>query len=83
MSETTGSEKIGEREQHDVERDDPSIAGQPEVPARGDDDDDVPVPDAPGVGRLEEREERQQAVQQHGDTFAVNSDQPTDTSGIE
>lgn len=35
------------------------------------------------VGRLEEREQRQQAVQQHGDTFAVDSDEPTDTSGVE
>ena len=33
-------------------------------------------------GRLEEREERQHGVQQHGDTFSVESDQPTDTSGI-
>jgi hypothetical protein len=33
-------------------------------------------------GRLEEREERQNAEQQHGDTFAVDSEEPTDTSGI-
>jgi hypothetical protein len=35
------------------------------------------------TGKLEERERRQHAVQQHGDTFAVDSDQPTDTSGVE
>jgi hypothetical protein len=33
-------------------------------------------------GRLEEREQRQNAEQQHGDTFAVDSDEATDTSGI-
>jgi hypothetical protein len=33
-------------------------------------------------GRLEDRERRQNAEQQHGDTFAVDSDEPTDTSGI-
>ena len=33
------------------------------------------------LGRLEEREARQQGVQQHGDTFAVDPDEPTDTSG--
>ncbi len=81
MSETTGSERIGARDQRDLEREDPSVAGQPEVPAGG--EEDVPAPDAPQVGRREEREERQQAVQQHGDTFAVDSDQPTDTSGVE
>ena len=32
--------------------------------------------------RLEEREERQNAEQQHGDSFAVDTDEPTDTSGI-
>jgi hypothetical protein len=31
--------------------------------------------------RLEERDQRQHAEQQHGDTFAVDTDQPTDTSG--
>ena len=81
MSEATGNEKIGEPDQRDVEREDPSIAGQPEVPAGG--DEDVPGPDTPQVGRLEEREQRQHAVQQHGDTFAVDSDEPTDTSGVE
>ncbi len=81
MSETTGSEKIGAREQRDLEREDPSVAGQPEVPAGG--KEDVPAPDAPEGGRREEREERQQAVQQHGDTFDVDSDQATDTSGVE
>jgi hypothetical protein len=34
------------------------------------------------LGRLEDRERRQNAEQQHGDTFAVDSDEPTDTSGI-
>ena len=34
------------------------------------------------IGRLEERERRQHGVQQHGDTFAVDSDEPTDTSGV-
>ena len=34
------------------------------------------------TGRLEEREERQNAEQQHGDTFAVETEEPTDTSGI-
>jgi hypothetical protein len=33
-------------------------------------------------GRLEEREERQNAEQQYGDSFAVDTDEPTDTSGI-
>jgi hypothetical protein len=33
-------------------------------------------------GRLEQREERQNAEQQHGDSFAVDSEEPTDTSGI-
>ena len=81
MSETTGNEKIGEPDLRDLEREDPSIAGQPEVPARG--DEDLPGPDIPQSGRLEEREQRQHAVQQHGDTFAVDSDEPTDTSGVE
>ena len=81
MPETTGNEQIGEPDQRDLEREDPSIAGQPEVPDRG--DEDVSAPDPPQVGRLEEREQRQHAVQQHGDTFAVDSDEPTDTSGVE
>ena len=34
------------------------------------------------TGRLEEREERQNADQQHGDSFAVDTEEPTDTSGI-
>jgi hypothetical protein len=33
-------------------------------------------------GRLEEREQRQNAEQQHGDTFTVDSEEATDTSGI-
>jgi hypothetical protein len=73
VSETTGADKSG---QGDQEREDPSIAGRPEVPAGS-------VPDTPELGRLEEREQRQQTVQQHGDTFDVDSEQPTDTSGIE
>lgn len=81
MSETTGNDKVGEPDERDLEREDPSIAGQPEIPARG--DEAGSAPDAREVGRLDEREERQHAVQQHGDTFAVDSDQPTDTSGVE
>ena len=73
MSETTGTQGIGESD----ERDDPSIAGKPEVPAGN-----APAADEEETGRLEEREERQHGVQQHGDTFAVESDQPTDTSGV-
>jgi hypothetical protein len=34
------------------------------------------------TGRLEEREQRQHGTQQHGDSFAVESDEPTDTSGV-
>ena len=88
MSETTGTEGIGESDARDAEREDPSIAGKPEVPAFGDEGEggsgDAPTPDAPEqTGRLEEREQRQHGMQQHGDTFAVDSDQPTDTSGIE
>jgi len=33
-------------------------------------------------GKLDEREQRQNAEQQHGDTFAVDTEEPTDTSGI-
>lgn len=33
-------------------------------------------------GRLDEREKRQHGVQQHGDTFSVDSEEPTDTSGV-
>jgi hypothetical protein len=32
--------------------------------------------------KLEEREKRQNAEQQHGDTFAVETEEPRDTSGI-
>lgn len=71
MSETTGTEDVGER---DAEQEDPAIAGQPEIPAG-----EKQEP----TGRLEEREQRQHGMQQHGDTFAVDSDEPTDTSGIE
>jgi hypothetical protein len=80
VSETTGTEKMGENDARDAEREDPSIAGKPEVPAFG--DEDAPSPDEEQTGRLEEREQRQHAIQQHGDTFAVDSDQPTDTSGV-
>jgi hypothetical protein len=81
MSETSGTERLGTRDARDVEREDPSIAGKPEVAAFGDEAEtgDSTSP----AGRLEEREERQQAVQQHGERFAVDSDEPTDTSGIE
>ena len=74
MSETTGTENIGNSDPRDDEREDPSIAGKPEIPAG-----EQPEP----TGRLEEREQRQHATQQHGDTFAVDTDEPTDTSGIE
>ena len=60
MSESTGTESIGERDVRDVAEAD--LEEQ--------------------AGRLEERERRRQGVQQHGDTFAVDSDQPTDTSGV-
>ena len=78
MSETTGTEKIGESDARDAERQDPSIAGKPEIAAFGD---EATVSEEQ-TGRLDEREQRQHAVQQHGDTFAVDSDQPTDTSGV-
>ena len=81
MSETTGTERIGESDARDAEREDPSIAGKPEVPAFGDEG-AAPTADAEQTGRLDEREQRQNAVQQHGDSFAVESDQPTDTSGV-
>lgn len=74
MSETTGTEEIGERDERDAKREDPSIAGKPEIPAGEEQE---------PTGRLEEREQRQHATQQHGDTFAVDSDEPTDTGGIE
>ena len=35
---------------------------------------DVPDEEDRPAGRSEEREERQQAVQQHGDTFAVDNE---------
>ena len=60
MSETTGTENIGEPDDRD------SGEGGSEQQ----------------LGRMEERERRQEGVQQHGDTFAVESDQPTDTSGV-
>ena len=33
------------------------------------------------IGRLEERERRRQATQQHGDTFAVDEEEPSDAEG--
>ena len=80
MSETTGTQRIGESDAREAEREDPSIAGKPEIPAFG--DEGAPETGKEQTGRLEEREQRQHAVQQHGDTFAVDSDEPTDTSGI-
>jgi len=62
------------RDQPDPEREDPSIAGQPEVTAMDEGanpPDDAKLP----TGRTEEREERQHARQQHGDTFAVDDEQ--------
>lgn len=38
--------------------------------------------DSSQSGRLDEREQRQHGMQQHGDTFAVDSEEPTDTSGV-
>jgi hypothetical protein len=80
VSETTGTGRIGQSDARDAEREDPSTAGKPEVRAFG--DEGAPPPDKEQSGRLEEREQRQHAVQQHGDTFAVDSDEPTDTSGF-
>jgi hypothetical protein len=80
VSETTGTQRIGESDARDAEREDPSIAGKPEIPAFG--DEGAPETGKEPTCRLAEREQRQQAVQQHGDTFAVDSDEPTDTSGI-
>ena len=74
MSKTTGIEESGDRDEPDPEQEDPSTAGKPEIPAGENQD---------PTGRLEEREQRQHGTQQHGDTFAVDSDEPTDTSGIE
>jgi len=34
------------------------------------------------TGRLEERRQRQKAEQQHGDSFSIDTEEPTDTSGI-
>ncbi len=79
MSDTSGTDKIGESDARDAERQDPSIAGKPEIAAFG--DEAASVSDEQS-GRLDEREQRQHAVQQHGDTFAVHSDHPTDTSGV-
>ena len=39
-------------------------------------------PDSTESGGLGERAKRQHGVQQHGDTFSVGSDEPTDTSGV-
>ena len=82
MSETSGTEEIGERDARDSEKEDPSIAGKPEATAFGNEGE---VNDGSGSGtpgQLDEREQRQHGVQQHGDAFAVDTDEPTDTSGI-
>jgi hypothetical protein len=78
MSETRGNEEIGEPDERDAEREDPSVAGKPEVTAG----EEQAGESGATPGRLEEREARQQGIQQHGDTFAVDTDEPTDTSGI-
>jgi hypothetical protein len=77
VSETTGTEGIGEPEARDAEREDPSVAGRPEVPAFGD---EGAAKTGEETRRLEEREQRQHATQQHGDTFAIESDEPSDAS---
>ena len=79
VSEMSGTRRIGEGDERDAERDDPSIAGKPEVPAG---EGQAAPDDEHETGRLAERGRRQHGVQQHGDTFAVESDQPTDTSGV-
>lgn len=66
MSETQDDEQIGQPDECDDDRQNPSTSCTPEASA----------------GRLEEREQRQHTEQQHGDTFAVDTDQPTDTSGV-
>jgi hypothetical protein len=71
MSETTGSGETRERNQPGPERADPSIAGKPEVTAM-DDGAHVPGEEELPTGKSEERAQRQHAVQQHGDTFAVD-----------
>ncbi len=82
MSETTGTEEIGESDARDAEREDPSIAGKPETTAFGDEAKGNEGSRSGTPGRLDEREQRQHDIQQHGDTFAVDTDEPTDTSGI-
>jgi hypothetical protein len=68
--------------QSDIDPDDELlITGNPD-PVEEQEWDDGEKPAEAQPGRLEEREERQHGVQQHGDTFAVDSDEPTDTSGI-
>ena len=88
VSETTGTENIGEPDPRDDEREDPSTAGSPEVVASPEDaqaayGDEPAAAPSDQSGRREEREQRQHATQQHGDTFAVESEGPTDTSGVE
>ena len=80
MSETSGTEEIGESDARDAEREDPSIAGKPETTAFGDQVEENDATEMPG--RLDEREERQHGIQQHGDAFSVDTEEPTDTSGI-
>jgi len=84
VSETLGMDEIGESDKRD-DLEDPSVAGSPEVDASPEDAEvgaDEPPAPAEQSGRLDEREQRQHGIQQHGDTFAVDSDEPTDTSGI-
>ena len=76
MSEISGKEEVDEFNDRDTEGEDPSTTGKPEITAGEESE------SAATAGRLEEREQRQHGVQQHGDTFAVDSDEPTDTSGI-
>ena len=76
MSETRGNEEIGEPDERDAQSEDPSTTGKPEITAGEEGESGA------AIGRLEEREQRQQGVQQHGDTFAVDTEAPTDTSGI-
>ncbi len=79
MSETLGMDEIGESDKRD-DLEDPSVAGSPEVVASPEDAEvgaDEPPAPAEQSGRLEECEQRQHGIQQHGETFAVDSDEPT------
>jgi hypothetical protein len=81
VSETTGTEEIGQSDARDAEREDPSLAGEPETTTFGDEAEQSDSASG-SPGRLDEREQRQHGVHQHGDTFAVETEEPTDTSGI-